>query len=106
MSKKKEEQKVIKSIRSCESFADVKNYITNLTEERITSMIDKFLLKGGTYPQLVKSIAGENKRIGSNDFKNKSRIQGHISYRKRTNHWTFTEKEDKVQLTGFEKPAE
>ena len=101
--KGKKEENAIKSLGKCETFADLEKFIKNQPDDKITAVLDKAFLKPHTYDDLVKLMEKENERLGSKDFKNKSRIKAHLNYRQNTNKWIFQTEGDTVQLIGLEK---
>jgi hypothetical protein len=84
------------------AFADLKKQIESASDERVTSCMDRLLLQGGTFAELLEQIGKENERLGSKDFKTPGRIKSHIKSRERMG-WVFTYKDDGVKLTGFGK---
>ncbi len=67
----------------------MKDHLENAPDSKITMCMDKALLEGRTYDQLLEEMAINNKRLGSNDFLNISRIDRHIKYREENDGWIF-----------------
>ena len=101
-SKKDVKQEPVKGNGKPSNFADLKKQIESASEEKITSCMDRLLLKGGTFSELVEQIGKDNERLKSKDFKTPSRVKAHVKSREQVG-WVFTLKDDSVKLTGFEK---
>ncbi len=101
-SKKEVKQEPVKGNGKPTNFTDLKKQVESASDERITSCMDRLLLKGGTFDELVEQISKDNERLKSKDFRTPSRIKAHIKSREQSG-WVFTVKDDSVKLTGFEK---
>jgi hypothetical protein len=74
---------------SYEDFEDLKDHIENAPNTKITMCMDKALLEGRTYDQLLEEMAINNRRLGSNDFLDIIRIDRHIKWRDKNDGWIF-----------------
>lgn len=72
-----------------QDFEDLKDHLENAPDSKITMCMDKALIEGRTYDQLLEEMAKNNKRLGNKEFLNISRIDRHIKWRKKNDGWVF-----------------
>jgi len=84
-------------------FDGLKAHIAAFAGDRPTNYLDKLLLEGKSYAELLTLCQAKREELGTVGLDKLTKINAHINYREKHDGWVFKRDAETIQLVGYSK---